>query len=271
MYKKLFRSPTKLIRSRSSRTSFPLFLLSIVLIMGACSEEATKEADEAPTRSTEANSSVGKRKLAFFEKLYPIVRNENERLSKERESVQKGLRKLKKGSELGSRTSKKVQELARKYRVRPKLASKKEGLQELLIKIGPIPPRLALIQAANESNWGRSRFARQGNNLFGQWCFSKGCGIVPKKRSAGAIHEVASFKNIELSVRAYIKNLNSHPAYRPLRSIRHRAMQDGKEATAHDMAGGLKSYAGIGDEYIKILRRMLKSNAALLEKARKNS
>ncbi|MFG1489074.1 glucosaminidase domain-containing protein, partial [Oceanospirillum sp. HFRX-1_2] len=82
-------------------------------------------------------------------------------------------------------------------------------IDELLLRVSPVPAELVLVQAANESAWGRSRFAREGNNLFGQWCFSRGCGLVPSERPKGQYHEVAVFKSPQLSIRAYLKNLNT--------------------------------------------------------------
>ncbi len=239
------------------------------LILGACSgkqaEEGAKEDGEILPKKE--YSSVEERKIAFFKKLFPMVERENKRIQDERDLVLTIKKKVDKEQDLSSKEERKIKELARKYRVAPQKVLSKGGLSELERKVGKIPPRLALIQAANESSWGRSRFAQQGNNLFGQWCFTKGCGIVPSKRSKGAIHEVASFSSINLSVRSYLKNLNSHPAYKPLRDIRAQNRKSGKGLSAHDMAGGLKSYAGIGNEYIKILRNMLQANKQLLDQA----
>ena len=64
-----------------------------------------------------------------------------------------------------------------------------------------------------ESAWGTSRFAREGNNLFGQWCYKTGCGIVPKRRGEGQVHEVASFESVDAAVASYLRNINSHRAY----------------------------------------------------------
>ena len=92
--------------------------------------------------------------------------------------------------------------------------------EELLKRVDYVPPSLALTQAAIESGWGSSRFARQGNNLFGQWCFSSGCGMVPSLRESGKGHEVAKFDTVNLAVRSYILNLNSHESYTELRENR---------------------------------------------------
>ena len=123
-----------------------------------------------------------------------------------------------------------------------------------------MPEWLALMQAANESAWGTSRFAREGNNFFGQWCFRKGCGIVPSRRAKGATHEVAAFKSPAESVRAYMHNLNTGKAYRYLRKIRTGLRRQGKPLTAEVLAAGLDHYSERGHAYVEDLRRMIRVN-----------
>ncbi|MFM9673737.1 glucosaminidase domain-containing protein, partial [Streptomyces galilaeus] len=81
-----------------------------------------------------------------------------------------------------------------------------------LRRVDIIPKELALMQAANESAWGTSRFARIGLNFFGQWCYSQGCGMIPNRRNSGAAHEVAAFKSVRDAVSSYFKNINTHAA-----------------------------------------------------------
>lgn len=212
-------------------------------------------------------NSVEKRKLAFFKTLYPAVAAENEKVLEERERIERMRSRLEEADRLSDSAVTALKALAVKYRVKPSKVPSKESFEEFERKVDIIPPELALIQAANESNWGRSRFAKEGNNLFGQWCFSEGCGIVPKRRSAGSKHEVAAFPNVQFSVRSYIRNLNSHPAYKPLRDTRAKMRKQGKVPTGYALAGGLNKYAGIGHDYVKILRKMMRSNADLLERA----
>lgn len=211
-------------------------------------------------------NSVEKRKMAFFEHLYPVVKAENERVKEEKTFLQDAFARFSSEDSLADSTLTHLKALAIKYRVDPDGIPSQRAFEELERKVDIIPEELALIQAANESNWGRSRFAKQGNNLFGQWCFTGGCGIVPKRRAAGSTHEVAAFPNVQFSVRSYIRNLNSHPAYKPLRVTRSEMRRKGKEPTAYALAGGLTKYAGIGHDYVKILRQMLRSNKKLLER-----
>jgi len=123
-----------------------------------------------------------------------------------------------------------------------------------------IPPSLALAQAANESAWGTSRFATDANNFFGQWCFKKGCGLIPSQRNSGQVHEVRKFESPEGSVRSYIRNLNTHYTYDELREIRDNLYDKNKLVTGIDLAEGLKGYSERGEEYVKELQSMIRFN-----------
>ncbi len=143
----------------------------------------------------------------------------------------------------------------------------RERVSQLLIRVQPVPVELVLVQAANESAWGRSRFAREGNNLFGQWCFSKGCGLVPKQRSEGAYHEVAVFKSPQLSIRAYLNNLNSFWAYEDFRQARAERPDLKGSNLAIYLAEHLERYSQRGQAYVKELKEMVQVNADLIEQA----
>ncbi len=131
---------------------------------------------------------------------------------------------------------------------------------ELLTRVDVLPPSLVLAQSANESAWGTSRFAREGNNFFGQWCFTRGCGMVPRARGEGAVHEVEAFPDAVVSVRSYLRNLNSHGMYQQLRDLRAGQRQKQEPVTGVLLAGGLKGYSSRGDEYIKELVAMINFN-----------
>lgn len=132
-----------------------------------------------------------------------------------------------------------------------------EAGERLMLKLDVVPPSLALAQSANESAWGRSRFASEGNNYFGQWCFSEGCGIVPTGRPEGETYEVRSFDSVADSVRGYILNLNRHWAYERLRALRAQQRRLGEQITGVHLAGGLERYSARGFDYIDELRSMI--------------
>ncbi|WP_303290663.1 glucosaminidase domain-containing protein [Marinobacter sp. SS5-14b] len=195
------------------------------------------------------------RKVAFFSFLYPRIVLANSRILLEREYLDS----LEAKSELSGKELKWLLEQADRLRVD---AANGSDAQLALLKkrLDVIPPSLILAQAANESAWGTSRFATQGNNLFGQWCFSKGCGLVPLSRVDGASHEVAKFSSPYYSVRSYIQNLNRHPTYQKVREIRHQDRLAERPLSGIDMAEGLLGYSERGEDYIEEIRAMIRYN-----------
>ena len=148
-----------------------------------------------------------------------------------------------------------LDELATKYRLK-----KPATIEDLLTVIDILPPSLVLAQAANESNWGRSRFAEDFNNYFGIWCFSKGCGTVPKQRDANANHEVANFNSLKACIDYYVLTINRNYAYQNLRLIRKEHRDELKPITGIALAEGLTNYAHPGDEYISSIQSVIQYN-----------
>jgi len=136
----------------------------------------------------------------------------------------------------------------------------RDTLRELLVKVGPIPPSLALAQAAIESGWGSSRFSQQGNNLYGQRVWSKKAVGIVAKDANDAHFRLAFPPSIAASVRSYMHNLNSHPAYQTLRKERALLRRQGEAITGEALAGGLMSYSTRGKDYIEDVRQMIRHN-----------
>ena len=156
--------------------------------------------------------------------------------------------------------SKQFQRLSKKYRVdksKQPIASKLSSLKQ---KIDIVPSSLILAQSANESAWGTSRFARKGNNYFGQWCYSKGCGLVPASRDSGASHEVAKFSSVQKSVEEYIYNINVGRSYKKIRQLREQMVNDNKPVDSLLLATGLEKYSERGKEYVKEIQSMIRYN-----------
>jgi len=205
-------------------------------------------------------NDVEKKKKAFFNFLRPILRKENLKVLQERAYVLLQWQHFRQNRELPEKDVEELKALAEKYRVDHNYRDGKEFFKDMLIHIDKIPVSLALIQAAKESGWGTSYFARKGNNLFGQWCFQQGCGIVPRNRPQGASYEVRAFDDVSDSVRVYIQNLNSHPAYDKLRQERYRMRLAGEEPDAQLMAGGLEDYSEMGMQYVETVQQMIRGN-----------
>ena len=131
--------------------------------------------------------------------------------------------------------------------------------QELSKKINTIPISMILAQAIIESGWGSSRFAQQGNALFGEWTWKNHTGIKPKG-NLDANFSVKNFSNLLESVNSYILNLNTHPAYKDLRNYREKQIQTGKNVTGYELSYFLEKYAEIGFEYVIKVTNMIKNN-----------
>ena len=205
------------------------------------------------------------RKDAFFKDLLPLVLYENERISWQHEQLSAAKLLLEQDQELGSKDLQNMTEIIAYYGFEWPL-SDKEWLA-LDRRVQQVPVDLVLMQAANESAWGTSRFAREGNNLFGQWCFTKGCGLVPAGRDSGKSHEVQKFASILNSVQAYMLNINTHRAYRQLRELRQQLLNAGKEVGGVDLAPGLLSYSERRQAYVDELVDMINSNAKYVDAA----
>jgi len=199
------------------------------------------------------------KKANFFGFLRPVVRAENSAIRRTRERLADRLAAARDG-ELSAEQWAWLRQKAERYRVDLAERDRVEVAETLLRKVDVVPVSLVLAQAAKESAWGTSRFARQGNNLFGEWCFAEGCGMVPARREAGKRHEVEAFATVRASVASYLHNLNSHPRYRQLRDIRARLRAEGKPVTGLALAGGLQHYSEQGEKYVSEVRAMIRHN-----------
>ncbi|OFE14020.1 hypothetical protein PHACT_08015 [Pseudohongiella acticola] len=197
------------------------------------------------------------RKDAFFGYFLPLVEMRNEEILELRADL---LRLRDNISELSGRQQRQINRLAEDYEIAGFDINEPGDWDTLLRRVDVVPPSLALAQAAKESGWGLSRFAQEGNNFFGHWCYVEGCGLVPESRPAGARHEVAAFDSPEQSVERYIRNLNSHDAYRDLRAMRSRLRANEELITGLELSEGLLRYSQRGQAYIRELQSMIRFN-----------
>jgi len=212
-------------------------LFSVSTLVSSASLSAFK-----PSFDSIENTAV--RKEVFFNYLLPAIHQKNAEIIELRNSIL--------NNELSINE---LEKLASKYRV------KNPATQEELLKVIDIlPPSLVLAQAANESNWGRSRFAKDFNNYFGIWCFSEGCGVIPKERDVSASHEVASFNSLEECIDYYVLNINRSYAYEELRQIREKQRNDMQSIKGIVLAEGLGNYAFPGIEYIDSIKSVIQFN-----------
>jgi Bax protein len=212
-------------------------------------------------------NNVEEKKRAFFAYLYPEIQRQNKIVLIERKMVFALQDLFLQQQEFNTHQQKVFNKLAKKYQFTgDKVLTVELTLESLITKVDSIPMALILVQAANESGWGASRFAQQGYNFFGLWCFKKGCGFVPKQRNEGAEHEVAKFRDLSHAVMTYMRNLNRHYAYEDLRKIRQNLRQNDEIVTARALVLGLSNYSERGQEYIDELLDMLRVNTKHMEK-----
>ena len=199
------------------------------------------------------------KKTSFFKILLPMVLLANERIRQERQVLLQIVAQLEKNQAIDDRQQHLLRTLKQRYKVKGDLLSR-ETLDILKRRVDEIPATLILAQAANESAWGTSRFVREGNNLFGEWTFVPGTGIVPLDRPEGETYEVRRFNNLYDSILAYLRNLNTHPAYQTLRQLREKAHQQGRKPRGVELAEGLKNYSTRGEVYVSDLKKIIRTN-----------
>lgn len=203
---------------------------------------------------------LNKDKTYFFDKLYLPIKHENNRIEQQRQEILSARKYWSKEHRLPSSEESTLFNISKEYGLAKEVLTTEAGWNELLLRVDVVPVSLVLAQAANESAWGKSRFAKDANNYFGQWCYRKGCGLIPLKRPSGASYEVQAFSSIESSIRSYLNNLNTNQAYRLLRELRKEAREKHKALTGIDLAYGLVNYSTRRHSYVKSIQTMIVSN-----------
>lgn len=204
-------------------------------------------------------SDVKEKKRQFFAFIRPAVVAENAKILASRAEVERLIAQLTLEEPFTQEEHALVASLIKKYKVSKKFSLLRQ-LYELQLKIDVIPPALVLVQAANESAWGTSRFARIGLNFFGVWCYREGCGMVPGSRNSGAKHEVAAYDSVRIGVARYLHNINTNAAYKVFRSIRGQLREQNQPLAPEILATGLTRYSERGTDYVLELTEMIRHN-----------
>ena len=191
-----------------------------------------------------------KKRELFIKIILPLILNENEKIVEDRKKLFKILGKN--FNTVGERVW--LKRRFKEYKIED------QDLAKLKMRMDIIPVSLALAQAANESGWGTSRFALEGNALFGQWTWSKK-GISPANKDPDKNHKILQFQILKASVRAYKNNLNTHNAYKEFREVRAQLRQEGKKIIGLDLTRYLINYASIGKKYVEILEGIIERNS----------
>ena len=208
----------------------------------------SKFARHIPAKHFEMTGDI--QKESFIKLVLPLILAANEELLQRREAVQAAV-------QANDRDT--LDQWAVLYRIDSEDFDDVGLAERLLRRVDTIPVALALAQAAVESGWGTSRFARQGNALFGQWAWTESAGLRPLAASNDRA-VVRSFGSLLESVRAYMHNLNTHQNYKRFREARYRLKPQAEEVKASRLATYLDSYAEIGQAYVKKLLAVMTSN-----------
>jgi Bax protein len=191
-----------------------------------------------------------KKRELFIKIILPLILSENQKITEDRKKLFKILSKN--FNSVGERVW--LKRRFKQYKIDDK------DLSKLKMRMDIIPVSVAIAQAANESGWGTSRFALEGNALFGQWTYSKK-GLSPKNKDPNKKHKVLQFQILKASVKAYKNNLNTHNAYSEFREARAQLRQQNKIINGLELTKYLKSYASIGEKYVKILDSIIVKNS----------
>ena len=209
---------------------------------------------ETSRPALEVNTTIADRRQQFARLIMDYAENENERLLAARAFIPRIIERQTKHVERDPALAL----LISYFDINPD-TSLDHIEAELYLRVDVLPPALVATQAAIESAWGRSRFAKQGNNYFGHQCYTPGCGIKPKNNKNKSV-EVRRFDTVGDSVAAYYRNINTHKAYRKLRRTRLALRNNKKPLTAKQLIPTLRSYSELGKKYLKILRSVLLSD-----------
>ncbi len=201
-----------------------------------------------PNEMKSIESSV-KRKSLFIKIILPLVLEENNRITIDRKKLFSILNKNKNSKD-------EIKWLNQKFK---QYGVVNKDLATLKVRMDIIPVSLAIAQAAKETGWGTSRFAIEGNALFGQWTWS-GEGIKPAGADTDATYKVMKFNVLKASVRAYQRNLNTHSSYKKFRFVRAQLRDDNKKLDSLKLAEYLDNYAQTGTEYTKVLKQIIQQN-----------
>ena len=191
-----------------------------------------------------------KKRELFIKIVLPLILDENDKITEDRKKLFKIIGKN--FNTVGERVW--LKRRFREYKIED------QDLAKLKMRMDIVPVSIAIAQAANESGWGTSRFALEGNALFGQWTWSKK-GISPKNKDSDQSHKILQFQILKASVRAYKNNLNTHNAYQEFRETRAKLRQENKEIIGLQLTKYLKNYAAIGVKYVAIIEDIIERNS----------
>lgn len=223
---------------------------SFIILALLCMSISSVVAAGMPNSYYEITSDT-KQKEVFFDYLYTLIEKENLHILEERKIVENVLGNNILEINYMSKDFNKLLKLQNKYKVQSFFSK-----EEYLKKIDIVPPALALAQAAVESGWGKSRFVKEANNIFGHWTYGEK-GLIPQSRDEGAKHKIRIFSSLQSSIRAYMLNLNRNSAYKSFREKRVNMRLQEQTLVGIELSQTMINYSGIGKKYLVILESMI--------------
>jgi len=200
---------------------------------------------------------------SFYEFLRPIIKSENSVILCDRNRLKQLRFKLEKNA-ISTEEVNWLKSKAEYYKLKKFSPYNKEDISFLLTRMDIIPETMVMSQAAIESAFGTSGFARKANNLFGMRTLSPTNGIVPKNRAKGMKFYVAKYETINKSIQCYMRNLNTHNAYFNMRKQRRQFRNSNKPLDAYKLAEGLTRYSTEGQVYVQKIRNTMKKHEKLM-------
>lgn len=194
------------------------------------------------------------RKVLFIKMALPLILHANEIILSDRKRILRLIDKLRIGKTIAAREQVWLDKKAQEYGLA------ETDLTELVRRVDVIPPSLALAQAAEESGWGTSRFAHEGNAIYGQRTWNGGNSMRPERRPEGESFEVRAFTRLIDGVMSYTRNLNGHIAYDEFRRAREAQRRDGRGLNGYSLVNNLSRYSERGDAYIETIHALMRVN-----------
>jgi len=198
-------------------------------------------------------------KQDFIKTLLPLISYENQKILIERKNLFNIKEALVNEKTLNNQDLVYLRKIAKKYKIKINNKHKIDLINQLLISIDIIPNSIVLAQAANESGWGTSRFAKEYNALFGEYTYDFSKGVIPLKREEGKKHLVKAFSSYNNSIKSYFRNINTHYAYEKFRLTRKQMRDKNNFSNINLLVDRLSTYAE-DNNYVKTINSIIESN-----------
>ncbi len=201
--------------------------------------------------------AISKTEFKFIHHLLPTINQVNDTIWSNRQQLLMLHKRFIAQKTLSPEEKAWLKNLAARYKLTTLDFSHKNAWAKLIKRVDVVPASLALAQAAHESAWGSSRFAKTANNFFGQWCFKKGCGVIPERRPVGAHYEAQRFSSLRASVISYMRNLNTNAAYDKFRQLRYAQRERREVLEGYYLATGIAHYNPSRGKYVKLIQNTI--------------